>query len=335
MKLPEYKIQRDLDGDGERDKSDLTNFSYQFREPKIQNIYYTLPGVNNLVYQIDLRVLQNDVPICTISTNPSTKNNTTYSINTSFDTQQVRINSYMYRIKNISTNKFLNNITNKKESFEYDFLAQGNYVVYLDYVTEDGKQGNCESDTIEVGASTFNVDYTFQYKGPDDTMWKPLTNSGIVNFDGKTISTSALPVKLLLTINSISPSSPDAKTAIKLDNQIIQTPNGKSYEITLHNSTHEQISIQVNDSVIQAMSLLEFPIHITQEDIMGKLTIFPDSVGTSPFEVTLDASTTTLTDQDDEIIYFTWDYGDGEIIKNSSQARTKHTYAYNDNSENG
>jgi len=169
LALSEYKIQWELNGDGEYDKTDLTNFSYQFREPKVQSIYYTIPNLpspyNTLVYQIDLRVLQNDVPICTIVTTPTSISNTIYNINTTFDTQQTRINSYLYKVKNIATNKFIsNNINNKTDNFDYDFVAQGNYIVYLDYVTEDGKQGNCESDTVEVGASTFKVDYNFQYK---------------------------------------------------------------------------------------------------------------------------------------------------------------------------
>ena len=338
LKLSEYKIQRDLDGDGQWDKSDLTNFSYQFRKPQVQSIYYTLPNIgqySNLVYQIDLRVLQNDVPICTITTTPSTASNTTYTISTTFDTDQVIINSYMYRIKNLSNNRFWNALTNKKESFDYDFWAQGNYVVYLNYVTEDGKQWSCESDTIEVGASTFDVKSTLQYKWPNDTSRTPLTTTGIVSLNDKKISSTVLPIKLLLTINSISPQSSTTKTVVKLDNQIIQTPNGKSYEITLTNSTHELITIQISDPITKAITLLEYPIHITQEDIIGKLNTFPSSVWTSPFEVTLDASTTTLTDKDDEIIYFTWDYGDGEIITNSSQSRTTHTYVYDENTQNG
>ena len=149
------------------------------------------------------------------------------------------------------------------------------------------------------------------------------------------ISATTLPVKLLLTINSVTPQSASTKTIVKLDNQIIQTPNGKSYEITLTNSTNNNITITVNNPVTQATTLLEFPIKITQEDIIGRLNVFPNSAGTSPWDVVLDASTTTLTDKDDEIIYFTWDYDDGEIIKNSSQARTDHTYIYDDKTENG
>jgi hypothetical protein len=51
--------------------------------------------------------------------------------------------------------------------------------------------------------------------------------------------------------------------------------------------------------------------------------------------VTLDASTTTITDKDDEIIYFSRDFGNGKKVVNSSQSRTKHTYTYDESSQNG
>ena len=63
--------------------------------------------------------------------------------------------------------------------------------------------------------------------------------------------------------------------------------------------------------------------------------ISPDTVGTSPFEVKFDASTTTINDPQDEIVYFTWDFGDGEIKENLSQSIISHTYNYNFESENG
>jgi len=51
--------------------------------------------------------------------------------------------------------------------------------------------------------------------------------------------------------------------------------------------------------------------------------------------VTFDASTTVLNDATDEIVYFTWDFGDGEIKKNLSQSVISHTYKYDTKNENG
>ena len=58
------------------------------------------------------------------------------------------------------------------------------------------------------------------------------------------------------------------------------------------------------------------------------MTVKPDK-GTEPLTVTLDASTTKLNDPTDEIVYFMWDFGDGETTRNISQGRVTHIYKYN------
>jgi hypothetical protein len=90
------------------------------------------------VYEFDMRVLQNDVPICTITSIATDKKNI-HTITSSFDTDQPAITSYLYKIKNVSTNKFITAPTNKKDNFNYEFSSQGAYIIYLEYLTEDGK----------------------------------------------------------------------------------------------------------------------------------------------------------------------------------------------------
>jgi hypothetical protein len=142
LKLDQYNIQRDLDTDGVFDKINLTNFTRQFRTPQVQKINYTLPDLqapyNTLVYEFDFRVLQNDVPICTITATPG-ETSTVYTIDSTFDTNEPAISSYLYKVKNLSTNKFITAPTNKKANFTYEFPNKGAYVVYLEYLTEDGK----------------------------------------------------------------------------------------------------------------------------------------------------------------------------------------------------
>jgi hypothetical protein len=45
-------------------------------------------------------------------------------------------------------------------------------------------------------------------------------------------------------------------------------------------------------------------------------------------EVTLDASISPLYDENDEIVYFTWDFWDGQTKDNISQGKITHTYRY-------
>lgn len=49
----------------------------------------------------------------------------------------------------------------------------------------------------------------------------------------------------------------------------------------------------------------------------------------------MNASQTILNDPEDEIIYFTYDFGDGEVKKNLTQGIITHTYTYNYEKENG
>jgi hypothetical protein len=51
--------------------------------------------------------------------------------------------------------------------------------------------------------------------------------------------------------------------------------------------------------------------------------------------VTLDASTVRLNDPNDEIIYFTRDFDDGEIKRNINTGRIEHTYYFDTERESG
>jgi hypothetical protein len=52
-------------------------------------------------------------------------------------------------------------------------------------------------------------------------------------------------------------------------------------------------------------------------------------------DVTLDASAITLGDASDEIITFSWDFGDGRTQKNATSAKISHTYTYDTKKDSG
>lgn len=71
------------------------------------------------------------------------------------------------------------------------------------------------------------------------------------------------------------------------------------------------------------------------DDVIGDLKVVGEKSGYSPLMVTLDASATKLNDPDDEIAYFSWDFGDGEVQSNVSNAVVKHTYYYSTEKNTG
>jgi PKD repeat protein len=80
----------------------------------------------------------------------------------------------------------------------------------------------------------------------------------------------------------------------------------------------------------------EIPFHFVVErpDIVGNLTLTPDT-GYEPLKVVLDASKTTLNIPDDEIIYFSWDFGDGERKEKLTNGVISHVYRFDGEHSNG
>jgi hypothetical protein len=115
-------------------------------------------------------------------------------------------------------------------------------------------------------------------------------------------------MRLQLLISDITPQTKQTTVSVELDGKTILSPDNTSYELTLQNTSHEKMSIIISDPSLAISSTIEIPIKVVQQDVLGQMKAFPDSVGVSPFEVTLDATTTTLTDPEDEIIYFSRDF---------------------------
>jgi PKD repeat protein len=120
-----------------------------------------------------------------------------------------------------------------------------------------------------------------------------------------------------------------------MDDKAILSTDNKIFEIPVEDSNDHQISIVVEDATRGTRTEEILTVKVNREDIIGKLIITPDTVGLDPFTVKFDASTTKLNDLTDEIVYFTWDFGDGVVKKNLSEAIVSHTYTYNTTTENG
>ncbi len=142
-------------------------------------------------------------------------------------------------------------------------------------------------------------------------------------------------MRLQLSITDIVPKTKQTVVEVQLDGKSVISPNNKIYELIVQDPNQEKISIIIKDPSLDEPSIINIPIKVMQQDILGQIKAFPDSVGMSPFEVVLDASTTTLSDKTDEIIYFSRDFGDGTKSPNTSQGRVSHTYVYNEKNQSG
>ena len=57
------------------------------------------------------------------------------------------------------------------------------------------------------------------------------------------------------------------------------------------------------------VSAISYTVDVSREPVRANIKVEP-SVGEDPLTVVLDASISNLYDEDDEIVYFTWDFGD-------------------------
>lgn len=163
--ITDYKITRDGDGDGTRDKQNQATATFVYKEAKIYMINVRLPLLNNYIYTFPIRVEQSDVPVCEIIVQAGKETN--YSFQTKFLDAKVAISEYQFDVVDTTRkNAVIESIKSKSPDFSYQFPGKGNYAIQTNFITSEGKQGQCESDDIQIGNTNFTISYDLKSKSP-------------------------------------------------------------------------------------------------------------------------------------------------------------------------
>ncbi len=325
FQLPEYKIIWDANGDWVADKSDLTTYTHLYTWAKLYSVNIRFPWLNDYLYTFPVRVEQSDVPVAQI--NYTAISETEYNISAEFFGTNPDISEYIFNIIDKKTNKQIDSITAQATSINYVFPGNGIYAVQMVFVTQEWKQWKAESEDIVIWGSEFQILYDVYIKTPTSPQFKKLE-------DIWDIQLKEIPTILKLEITKVIPTSPTIQQQVFIDGSpIVSTDN--SFQTTIDSSKDYNLKIVITDPNRDAKTEKEIKVSVKRDDIIWNLLVSPDTVGTSPFEVKFDASTTTINDPQDEIVYFTRDFGDGEIKENLSQSIISHTYNYDFESENG
>lgn len=333
--ISDYKIIRDFNGDGEQDKQNAVDTTYVYNEAKLYNIYVRFPTLNDYIYTFPIRVEQSDVPVCEINISKGDGKN--YVIATNFFDKTVKITNYQFDILDRNNkDKIIKTIKNTDGTFSYQFPGAWLYAVQNTFLTEDDKQGQCESDDIQVGVSDFQINYDTYFKSSQSPQFKKVGTEWITYLATGGLILTEIPTIIKLQINQISPIISTATTKVLLDGKQIISTDGKTFEFTIDDSDDHEVKLMVEDTPSGAKTEITIPVKIDREDIIGKIIVTPSTVGTDPFSVTFDASTSVLNDTSDEIVSFTWDFWDGSPIKkNLSESIITHIYKYDTVKENG
>lgn len=332
--LPDYRIVWDMDGDGQNDAENVSDVTWIYNEPKLYNVVVRFPGINTFAYTFPLRIEQPDVPICILSATQIQWTN--YRIQAQMTWRTARIDAYNFSILDIANNRSV--VTRQQSTtntIDYNFPGQWLYAIKLDFVTSDGRPGSCESQNLPVGQADFTINYDVFYRTTSESSWTKVDDNTPVRFDGSTLTIQELPTIVQIRITDIQPISTTANTALFFNETAILASNDNVFEFRVNQRNDNTVQVVVDDSVRNAKTEQTIAIVVDQAPIVGKLDIRPDTVGNDPFVVTFDASTTVLSDQNDEIVYFSRDFGDGIVKPNVSQSVITHTYRYNYDTENG
>ena len=334
--LSDYKIIWDFDGDGTQDKQNIVATTFVYNEAKLYNVYVRFPGLNNYIYTFPVRVEQSDVPVCEIMVTKADGKN--YTVTTNFFDKTVKIVNYQFDILDRNNkDKSIDTIRNNNGTFSYQFPGAGLYAIQNTFLTEDDKQGQCESDDIQVWVTDFQVNYDSYFKSPQSPQFQKITNKWIAALISGEIVLTEIPTVIKLQVNQISPNTPTATKRVLLDGKQVISIDKNSFEFTIDNNASHEVTLIVEDVPSGAKTEIKIPVRVNRADVVGKLIVTPDTVGTDPFTVKFDASTTILNDTSDEIVSFTWDFGDGtwSIKKDFSEAFISHTYRYDAKNNNG
>ena len=351
-----YEVEWDMDWDFTSDRINQVNFDYSYKMPKVYYVTYKFPEImDDVWYRFPVRVEQSDRPVCGVEVERFPWTNK-FQITTDFvdESSAATISSYNYTIQNRATRKVVAELKNQNQKITYEFPDKWNYVVILDYVTVDGKQWQCESDLVQLEKETFNVQYALLAKDVESWRFKEVCNSNGTDYSNCTqINLESVPQTYQLQIKSVTPMTINTSKAVYFEDASEYTENTHSlmedndiYEFTVPDEWNYELRIFTSDKssgIDDATKVIKFTAK--KPDIIWILSITSAEKDPSerkkvsewfePLTVILDASKTEINVPWDEIIYFTWDFGDGEVKKNQQNWIVVHTYNYDYMNENG
>lgn len=333
--LSEYKINWDLDADGKVDQADQVRFSHTYVDPKLHKITFNLPiqwfADKNYIFYV--RVDQWDVPICTLVVDQ--KDQVTYNLSAQFQDTTTVLSDFVWEVVDVNTNRILSRTPTPKPIADLTLPEASTVFVRLMYETETKKRWSCETDEIVVGAQQYQIFYELSLKWANNKYTRVInTKTWTVSLNGDVLTVKELPAIMRLNIREIRPNPKNPDIRVILNNKPIGGSSTNTFDFTIMNPNEQELLIVLKDEV---GTTVEKPISIVvdQKKIIGDIKVTPGTVGMDPFEVELDASLTKLTDPDDEIVFFTRDFGDGEVSKNLSNGKVSHTYRFDVKNEKG
>lgn len=324
-----YEISWDLNWDDSFDKDDTSKIFYEYDEWWLYNINYKLPKLlwDKLQFTFPILVEQSNSAKCKLQSSKITS--TKYSFKWIFTDIEwdIDIETYNFIVEDLKSWKKIKETTKSMPVFSDKFEKWKEYNIKLIFTTSDWENWSC-STTLENAWSQFQLDYNFSsfIDGKEKS----------ILLEDDTLVLDRIPVDLYLNIEKIiTELDPEEyNMRVYLDWSPLKPIEKNKYEMTIKDLNEHELNIKFIDNKWNTTDN-KINIIVEKKSLIWKLIANP-MVWEEPLEVTLDASSTELNDKGDEIIYFTWDFGDWtKILKNYSEWIVTHQYYFDKENENG
>lgn len=191
-----------------------------YNRAELYDVNVRFPGLNDYIYTFPLRVEPSDVPVCLVAS--KALKGTQYELSTTF-LDKAKIDEYGFSIIDTQDDKIIERLKSPTSTLNYTFPRPGSYAVKVDFVTDEGKQGDCESDDFDVGSADFQIDYDVYYKSPQAPTYEKagVGDTNVVTLKDDTITIQQIPTILQLRISKITPNNPSATTRVFFNDSAI------------------------------------------------------------------------------------------------------------------
>ena len=325
--LSDDNILWDFDADGKVDFTNQASFQTSFDTSRLHKIAFQLPdlpGWGDTRYQFELRVIESELASCTLD-----KENTRdsrWKISPRFD-EDLQIGQYKYTIYDTLNETVID--TPKGDAkwwLSYNFPDGANYEISMIYLTKDGQKWSCKPIEISQWYAGNKAEFVVYHKHNEDDPYTELdtTTTDAVR-DGEKISTELIPSTFQIQVQRTVPDVSATVEAYFNGRQIFA--ENRVYEFDVNQEWSYDLEFVVTNDKGKS-STQTYPVLTSRNSVEALINVNGESVGEDPFEVELDASVSPLYDEDDEIVFFTRDFWDGELLQKVSQWKIIHTYRF-------
>lgn len=242
----------DLNGDGvdEADKENKAFFSANYTKDGLYYVRYRLPENKTYplyYYEFPLRLLQSNVPTCVLSQKSTSSN--ALQFERIWESDASEVNRMQFEVYNLTKEQTVQTLPTNNATFSYSLPNNDQYVVRYTFSTIEGKNGFCESQTLNANKASYTIDAAISWKKPQDTQYAKITaTSPEVSIKNDTLTSTYAPIDIQVTINSITPALPENATVTALlDDKTMNAEKVNVFSTRAYGPKTQYIKIVIDD----------------------------------------------------------------------------------------